>query len=162
LVLLRRALARIEEIPASQESDRITALRATATLRMGASDPWIQARNSHDDVAIEQIEAGLMGVENEIVAAAWWAHGRAWAQTVVGFHSPSTIHLPGRVADAPAAFFEGLGHGMGEEWGPADTIPYPINLPAQGEEALREGYRVGVGRRWLGGDNQALPQLRRQ
>jgi hypothetical protein len=127
---------------------------------MGASDPWVQARNSHDGEAIRKISEALAAVDEEIAQAAWWAHGRAWAQTVVGFHSPSQIHLPEGTEEVPPAFFEGLGRGMGEEWGPKSSIPRPLNLPPQGESALQQGYREGVMRRWLDSSGPSLPDLR--
>lgn len=159
--LLKRALGHINDIADYNDQGRGHALRAVAMLRMGAQDPWIQARNSHDDNAIQQISEGLAATDETIANAIWWAHGRAWAQTIAGFHTPHPIHLPSASQDAPAVFFEGLGHGLGERWGPSDQIPRPDNLPPQGESAISMGYQAGVARRWLGWENQEAPQLRR-
>jgi hypothetical protein len=159
LKLMRRAQARLDEMEGASQSERREAMRAIAFLRMGASDPWIQARNSHDDEAIQKITDGLSGVEEELAEAAWWAHGRQWAHTVVGFHTPDFVHLPPGVEQAPRAFFEGLGRGLGEEWGPAESIPIPTNLPYHGKESLKIGYRDGVARRWLEAEGQELPSL---
>ena len=93
-------------------------------LRMGAQDPWIQARNSHDDNAIQQIREGLATTDETIANAIWWAMvepGHKPSQAFTPPSHPPTVRLSG--CSSRSLFFEGLGHGLGERWGSVRSNP---------------------------------------
>jgi len=88
-------------------------------------------------------------------AAAWRASGRRWARQRARTALPIELSLPDA---APLPFVEGVGAGLGEEWGPRAAIPRPTALSEGGEASLLEGYGRGLRSAWRGGEVPALEE----
>ena len=128
------------------------ALRAAAAWRLapenGAGDAWVRAIDRHDVGTIKAVDVALRGESAAVQDAGWWAAGRRWALDVVGIASPEPLSLPATEL-APAAFYSGIGHGLGEEWGPQATAHMPDGVPEEHRADCVVGMEAGIRTRWL-------------
>jgi hypothetical protein len=79
--------------------------------------------------------------------AVWWAAGRRWATDAVGVALPGAV--PAVPGQPPVAFCEGLGQGLGEEWGAAARAHPPVDVSAACREGWARGVEAGWPLRWL-------------
>jgi len=105
--------------------------------------------------ALQRQLAGLDGVAPALVEAWLSAAGRRWGRFHGRWGSPTQVPFPSLSGSTLGPFAEGLGEGLGEEWGPRGDVPLPAGLPVDLEEALRRGYLAGIQRTWTGGPTEA-------
>lgn len=118
-----------------------------AMLRTRRYAPWLSATEGHDEAALARLQEALAAAP----APVWWLVGLRWGEDTSRPLVPTTVALPSvtpaQEVAIPAAFAEGLGAAMGEQWGPQDP-PLPQNLPARWIEPFQSGYHRGAAQRW--------------
>jgi hypothetical protein len=151
LQLLDQTRQRLETELSPTDAQRRTALRAAAAWRLApentAGDSWLRALERHDEASLEAVDLALRGEPLPVQDAVWWAAGRRWATDAVGVALPGAV--PAVPGQPPVAFCEGLGHGLGEEWGAAARSHPPGDVSAACQEGWARGVEDGWRVRWL-------------
>ncbi len=159
ITLLRRTEASLRQITPLNRSSQEAALRAAASIHYAGGIDWKKVQGGWDNDALSSVEQELRELHATVQLAGWWSQGLDCGRTLAEFHQPREIVLSAGLDRLPAPFFEGLGTALGERWGPAPSIPRPKGLPLHAGRSLREGYKVGVARRWLHAEDTDLPEL---
>ena len=76
------------------------------------------------------------------------AYGRRWGRVHGRLAQPTAVPFPNLPIDAAEAFANGLGQGLGAEWGPQSTIPHHLECMMLLDESLLQGYALGMQRQW--------------
>jgi hypothetical protein len=98
----------------------------------------------------EACARGAAALKGDAARAAWArACGRRAARDGASWARPDQLPVAPPAELPAAAWIEGFGFGLGEEWGPRAAIPRPSGLPSDQEATLLAGYREGVARQWL-------------
>jgi len=136
LGVLVEAQARLVEY-GLDPGDAAEALRAVAWRHHASPAPWHHALHHGE-------QHGLLALPPDLRDPVFWTLGRAWAHSVAASHARSDIDLPH--IPSSSAFHEGLGEGLGEEWGPGLPV---LPIPPEHTAAFARGHARGVSRRWL-------------
>ncbi|MBN94747.1 MAG: hypothetical protein CL928_11860 [Deltaproteobacteria bacterium] len=139
----------LRSIPGSASADWDTALKAAAALDPSGRVDWIKVQGGWDRAAVPRLLADLAARSPGVAQASWHAHGRACGAAIARFHLPESVDLGRELARIPPVFFGGLGHALGERWGPLEVIPTPRGMPAAVQDHFLRGYEQGARRRWL-------------
>lgn len=140
-----------EELAALPEGPRALALREVAWRRAYHQSRWSLGRGEMDDAALRRQLQVLSGSSDGLRDAWMSALGRRWGRVQGRWAQPEPAPFPGLRPRRLRAFTEGLGEGMGEEWGPLAALPAPEGLPASLQDELLSGYAVGLDRKWRPG-----------
>jgi len=159
IAVLQGTHSHLERISGATSTDTSAALRAAAALRYGTAIDWLRVQGGWDRAAIPAIAARLRSIEQPVVDAIWWAHGRSCGRMLAKWGRPQPLPLPAGLERVPGDFFEGLGTALGERWGPMGEIPRPGGLPRHAGRALLRGYQRGVASRWLDAQDLRPPEL---
>jgi len=151
--LLTDAAATLDRaLPELSPADRRVALRAAASWRLpSAVDPALQL---HDDQELPALSALIGPLSPELADALLYAAGRRRALALAAYHLPSALRPP--LGEAPPAYWEGFGCGLGQRWGPQGGLPPIAGLAAADEAALLQGYAGCLWPDWLGAPRAAV------
>ena len=135
------------------------AMRSAAWSWRGSGSAWAIDPGQMGVSGLRPVQVMMAEQPYVVMDAVFWTLGRKWGNGVVGFYLPKQVVFPQAEWAIPVdpnhqvSFAEGFGVGLGEEWGPQKRLERPVGLCDLGcEEALIDGFREGVTRRWLGMD----------
>lgn len=141
------------------EPERRLALREVAWSRRTADLRWSEILEPPERRQLAELQAELADAPESVQWASWWALGRLYGARSVPVHTPVAEELPPELAPWAPGFVEGVGHALGESWGPVARVPVPRGLEPGDLAELRRGYREGLDLQWHQGASLPLPEL---
>jgi hypothetical protein len=151
--LLGQAAILLSDLP---EQAQASAMDEALWRRVWGGKRWSLGRGELDEDGVYALRQRVRVLPKSARPAAMRAYGRRLAREVARTGQPTRLSLP---VELPHALWEGIGDGLGAEWGPRSEIPRPDGLPEAAEASFLEGYRRGQGRQWRGGVDAPAPRL---
>ena len=153
LAVLLNVHDRLSTLP---EAGQQLALDEALWRRVYKTKAWSLGRGELNEHRLLQVLQILNDLPVSLRAGWLRAYGRRWGRVHSRLAQPTEVPFPNLPLDAAEAFANGLGQGLGAEWGPQPAIPAPENMDPALEEALLDGYALGMQRQWR---TRQMPQV---